>query len=518
MTDRLPDLMAREAAETHHPRGWNLTFIVSGLLLTLALSALDATIVGTALPTIAGALHGFDQYSWVVTAYLLTSTTVVPLVGKLSDQFGRKGFVLTGIGLFLLGSALAGTAQTMIQLLLFRGLQGLGAGFMQTLAFTLVADLFPPAERGRWQGLFASVLSLVLIVAPALGGWLTDHAGWRWVFYVNMPIGGLALLLLAVWLPSRLSAPRRVYHGWEAWRRIDFAGAITAAAATSCLLLALTWGSSTFLWNSPLVIGVLVGAALLYLVFFVLERRAKEPLLPPDLLRNHVFVASSLLALTLGMIIYAMIFYLPLFMQGVLGQTATHSGATLAPMFLPLAISAMIGGQMIARVGCYHVLAIIGALILLVGLFLLTRMDLTTSLLSATANMIIVGLGIGILQPIYTIAGQNAIPVERLGTGTGTINYVRAMGSLLGTAVLGALVARSAKTSDVAPAARQILVVSLGHVFLITLGVGVAVLIITIFLKDVRLRKRGEGTPMRNTNVETLTSPVNDEMGRRSQG
>jgi MFS family permease len=172
-----------------------------GLLFTLALSALDATIVGTALPTIVGALYGFDQYSWVVTAYLLTSTTVVPIVGKLSDQFGRKGFVLIGIVLFLLGSALAGTAQPMTQLILFRGLQGLGAGFMQTLAFTVVADLFPPAERGRWQGLFASVLSLVLIVAPALGGWITAHAGWRWVFYVNMPVGSLALLLLSVWLP-----------------------------------------------------------------------------------------------------------------------------------------------------------------------------------------------------------------------------------------------------------------------------------------------------------------------------
>jgi len=260
---------------------------------------------------------------------------------------------------------------------------------------------------------------------------------------------------------------------------------------------------------------VLAVAALLFLVFFVLERRAKEPLLPPDLLRNHVFVASFLLALTLGMIIYAMIFYLPLFMQGVLGQTATNSGMTLAPMFLPLAVSAMIGGQMIARIGRYHILAIIGALILLVGLFLLTRMDITTSVLSATANMIVVGLGIGILQPIYTIAGQNAIPVERLGTGTGTINC--AMGLLLGTAVLGALVARSAQTSHVSPAARQRLVVSLGHIFLITLGVGVAVLIITIFLKDVRLRKRGEGIPMRNTKIEDLTTPVNDEMGRRRQ-
>lgn len=204
MTNHSPNSTATTPAEALRPRGWIVTTIVAGLLLTLALSALDATIVGTALPTIIGALHGFEQYSWVVTAYLLTSTTVAPIVGKLSDQFGRKGFLLTGIVLFLLGSALAGTAQTMTQLILFRGLQGLGAGFMQTLAFTLVADLFPPTERGRWQGIFVSVLSLALIVGPAIGGWITDHASWHWVFYVNLPVGALTLLVLTVWLPSTL--------------------------------------------------------------------------------------------------------------------------------------------------------------------------------------------------------------------------------------------------------------------------------------------------------------------------
>jgi EmrB/QacA subfamily drug resistance transporter len=508
MTNRSANSTATEAAEVLRPRGWALATIVAGLLLTLALSALDATIVGTALPTIAGALHGFEQYSWVVTAYLLTSTTVVPIVGKLSDQFGRKGFLLTGIALFLLGSALAGISQTMTQLILFRGLQGLGAGFMQTLAFTLVADLFPPAERGRWQGIFVSVLSLALIVGPAIGGWITDHASWRWVFYMNLPVGALALLVLTVWLPSTLSVRSTPYRGWAAVRRIDFAGALTAAAATICLLLALTWGGSTSPWGSAQVVGLLSGALVLYLAFFITERRVLEPLLPLDLFRNQVFAASSLLALAGGMIVYAMIFYLPLFIQGVLGQTATNSGASLAPLFLPVAISAIIGGQVIARVGRYQFLAVIGALILLVGLFLLVRMDTTTVLLTVRLSMIVVGLGIGILQPIYTVAGQNAIPQERLGTGTGAMNYLRAMGSLLGTAVLGAMITHSAQSShstSLSLAARQALALSLEHVFLVTFGVGIAVLIITFFLKDVRLRKRGEGMPTQVTTASATS-------------
>lgn len=404
-------------------------------------------IVGAALPTIAGAPHGFERYSWVVTAYLLTSTTVVPIVGKLSDQFGRKGFGLSGIALFLLGSALAGTAQTMMQLIVFRGLHGLGAGLMQTLAFTLVADLFPSAERGRWQGIFVSVLSLALIVGPAIGGWITDHASWRWVFYVNLPVGALALLVLTIWLPPTLSVRSTSERGWAAVRRIDFAGALAAAAATICLLLALTWGGSTYPWGSAQVVGLLSGALVLYLAFFITERRVSEPLLPLDLFRNQVFTASSLLALAGGMIGYAMIFYLPLFIQGVLGQTATNSGASLAPLFIPVAISAVIGGQVIAKVGRYHFLAVIGALILLVGLFLLVRMDTTTVLLTVRLSMIVVGLGIGVLQPIYTVAGQNAIPGERLGAGTGAMNYLRAMGSLLGTAALGAIVTHSAQSS-----------------------------------------------------------------------
>lgn len=516
MSDHILTSQAASPGDALRPRSWTLTLIVAGLLLALTLSSLDATIVGTALPTIVGDLHGFDQYSWVVTAYLLTSTTVVPIVGKLSDQFGRKGFLLAGIALFLLGSALAGTSHTMTRLILFRGLQGLGAGFMQTLAFTLVADLFPPAERARWQGVFVSVLSLALIVGPALGGAITDHTTWRWVFYVNLPIGVLALLVLTAWLPATLSVRSSAYRGWAAVRRIDFPGVLTAAAATICLLLALTWGGTTYSWGSAQVVGLLIAAGVLYLVFLLAERVVREPLLPLALFRNQVFATSALLALAGGMVIYAMIFYLPLFLQGVLGQTATNSGASFAPLFLPVAISAILGGQVITKLGRYHVLAVIGALILLVGLFLLTRMDPTTALWTITLAMIVVGLGMGILQPIYTVAGQNVIPPERLGAGTGTVNYLRAMGSLVGTAVLGAIVTHSATkehSTHLSLAARQALAVSIEQVFLVTFEVGVAILLITLFLKDVPLRKRGEGMPTRRT-PEAVPSAEQSEATR----
>jgi multidrug resistance protein len=239
MIDRT-DAIASSVEEPIRLKGSALAGVLAGLLLALALSALDATIVGTALPQIVRDLHGLGRYSWVVTAYLLTSTTMVPIVGKLSDQFGRKRFLLAGIVLFMLGSALAGTSRTMTQLILFRGLQGLGTGFIQASAFTVVADLFPPAERGKWQGLFVSTGALALIVGPVIGGVITEYTSWHWVFYVNLPIGTLALLLLMLWLPAAISVPATSYRGWAAVRRIDFPGALTGAAATACLLLGLT--------------------------------------------------------------------------------------------------------------------------------------------------------------------------------------------------------------------------------------------------------------------------------------
>jgi EmrB/QacA subfamily drug resistance transporter len=421
-------------------RGWGLATVLAGLMLTLLLSALDQTIVGTALPRIIGDLHGFDRYTWVVTSYLLTSTTMIPIMGKLSDQFGRKWFLITGVVIFLIGSALSGASQTMNQLIIFRGVQGIGAGTLLALVFTLVGDIFPPAERARWQGLFASVFALASVIGPAAGGWITDNASWRWVFYINLPVGLAALIMLIVWLPMNISLRNIRYTGWAAVRRIDIAGTLTAAGATVCLLLGLTWGGVTYPWNSAPVIGILASAGALFLAFFIVERFAVEPILPLDLFRNQVFAAGALLALAVGMALFAMAIYLPLFIQGVLGQSATNSGAAITPLTVTMAVGAAIGGLIIARIGRYQWLAVLGAIVLAIGAFLLTRMDVSTPLLRVTANMIVVGAGLGMLQPVMTLAVQNAIPRYRLGVGTGAVSYLRSMGSTLGTALLGTVV------------------------------------------------------------------------------
>jgi Major Facilitator Superfamily len=318
----------------------------------------------------------------------------------------------------------------------------------------------------------------------------------------------LALIILTTWLPSTISL-RTAYRGWAAVRRIDFPGALTAAAATVYLLLALTWGGAIYPWGSAQVVGLLSAAGVLYLTFFhhralCAGAAASARSLPQSGVRCQRTPRSGW-----SMVIYAVIFYLPLFMQGVLGQTATTSGTSLAPLFIPVAFSAVLGGQVIAKVGRYHFLAVTGALILLVGIFLLVRMDTTTTLGTVTLNMIVVGLGVGVLQPIYTVAGQNAIPPQRLGAGTGAINYLRAMGSLVGTAVLGTIVTHSStngRSTNLPLAARQALAMNLEHVFLVTLGIGVAILFVTLFLKDVRLRKRGEGMPTGGTPA-AATSP-----------
>ncbi|HEV7237054.1 MAG TPA: MFS transporter, partial [Ktedonobacteraceae bacterium] len=266
--------------------GFALGSVLAALMLTLLLEALDQTIVGTALPKIVGELQGFDRYTWVVTAYLLASTTMIPIIGKLSDQFGRKWFFVAGVIIFLLGSALSGVAQTMDQLIAFRAIQGLGAGTGIALVFTVVGDIFPPAERARWQGIFAAVYGFSSVVGPTIGGWLTDHGPllgnlvtdatrWRWVFYINLPLGIIALVVLLIYLPTNISMRSNEFTGLAAARRIDFLGAFLASSATICLLLGLTWGGNqTYDWTSPQVIIVLVAAAILYVAFFIAERFA----------------------------------------------------------------------------------------------------------------------------------------------------------------------------------------------------------------------------------------------------
>jgi EmrB/QacA subfamily drug resistance transporter len=441
--------------------GVALISVITALMLTLLLEALDQTVVGTALPKIIGTLQGFDRYTWAITAYTLASTTMIPVVGKLSDQFGRKWFLLVGTAIFLLGSALSGAAQTMNQFIAFRALQGFGAGVGIALAFVVVADMFPPAERAKWQSLFGVVYGLANLVGPTLGGWLTDHGPlvgtivtettrWRWVFYLNVPIGIIAVVALLIYLPSNISARSNDYTGMAAVRRIDFLGAVLSATATICLLLGLTWGSNaTYAWNSSQVIGILGVAVILFAAFVITERFAVEPILPLDLFRNRVFTVAALLSLLQLMVLVGLLVYLPLFLQGVLGVSATDAGAVITPMTVSSVIGAALAGFAITVFKRYRLITILSAIIMTVGVFLLTQMTPTTGLLTAIIFMVIAGIGLGPFFSVLTIAAQNALPPTRLGIGTSAIRYLGQLGAVLGVAIVGTVVNNSL-ASDIA--------------------------------------------------------------------
>ncbi len=439
--------------------GWTLAATLASLLVTLLLGALDQTVVATAEPHIIGDLHGFSRYTWVFTAYLLASTTAIPILGKLSDQFGRKWLLLGTVSVFLASSALAGASQTMNQLIVFRGMQGLGAGGAQALVFILVADIFPPRRRARWVGLFTGVFGLASVIGPAVGGWLTDTTTWRWVFYVNLPLGVVALVALAIWLPTTLTQPDASQTSRAAWRRIDALGALTAAGATVCLLLGLSWGGQTYPWSSAQVVGLLIAAAALFVIFFVVERFAAEPILPLDLFRSQVMTVSAVLTVTANMALFALVIYLPLYIQGVLGHSATSSGVAIIPLTLAVTVGAVVGGLIVARLGRYQLTAVAGALIMTGGVYLMTRMTASSPLLDVTRNMIVVGLGVGLLQPITTLAAQNVLPREQLGVGTSALSYLRSLGSTLAVALIGSVVTNAMNAQLVRtlpPAAHQL--------------------------------------------------------------
>ncbi|MHB8619068.1 MAG: MDR family MFS transporter [Chloroflexota bacterium] len=428
--------------------GIALVSVLGALMLTLLLEALDQTVVGTSLPKIIAVLHGFDRYTWVVTAYLLGSTTMVPIVGKLSDQFGRKWFFVVGVVVFLVGSILSGASQTINQLIAFRALQGLGAGTGIALVVTVVGDIFPPAERARWQGLFASVYGFASVIGPTLGGWLTDHGPlvghlvtdatrWRWVFYVNVPLGILALLALLTYLPADIS----IRGGRASLRHVDFPGALLASAATISVLLGLTWGANqTYDWGSVQVIAALGAAAVLYAGFFVVERFANEPILPLDLFQNTVFTPAAILALATGAVLLSLAIYLPLFLQGVMGESATSSGEVITPLTISVTAGALLAGLVVARRQRYRAVTIVGGAILVAGVALLSRMTPSTGLPFAAAAMVVAGLGLGSYFPVLTLAVQNALPRGRLGVVTGAITYLRALGQTIGVAIVGSVV------------------------------------------------------------------------------
>jgi len=404
--------------------------IIGALLLGMLLAALDQTIVATALPTIAGDLHGLSHLSWVVTAYLLASTVSTPLWGKLGDLYGRKVFFEAAIVIFLVGSALCGLAHSIFILIVFRAVQGIGGGGLLTGAQTIVADVVPARDRGRYQGLFGSVFGVTSVIGPLIGGFFVDNLSWRWVFYVNLPIGAVALAVVAAVLPGQL---RRAQH------RIDYLGTVLLAGAATSLVLLTSLGGTTYAWSSAPIF-ILGGAAVVLGAAFIwAESRAAEPVVPLHLFRNRVFSAASAIGFVVGFALFGAIAYLPQYMQIVKGVSPTVSGLRLLPLMVGLLTTSIVSGRLVSRWGRYRIFPIIGTATMTVGLYLLSHLGVTTSVWLSSLYMLVLGAGIGASLQVLVVAVQNAVSYADLGAATGGTTFFRSIGGSFGTATFGAV-------------------------------------------------------------------------------
>jgi EmrB/QacA subfamily drug resistance transporter len=406
--------------------------VFAGLMLALTLASLDQNIVSTALPRIVSDLGGLAHLSWVVTAFMVASTTTTPLYGKLSDIYGRKLLFYVAITVFLAGSILCGLSQTMLQLILFRGLQGLGAGGLMTLAQTTIGDLIPPRERGRYQGLFGAVFAACSVAGPLLGGIITDALSWRWIFYVNLPIGAAALVLIAVGL--RKPGPRAPHH-------IDYTGAGLLSSGTVCLLLFLSWGGAVYPWTSPIILGIAAGAALLFGLLIFQEGNIDEPILPLRLFRDLGFLISvSVIGLN-AMALFGSLVFLPLFFQLVLGASPSHAGLLMAPMMAGVIVTSVTGGRLVTRTGRYKVFPIVGLLVAATSFFVMAwAAELAVGVAVMEVALVTLGCGFGFVMPNLTVAIQNSVARSDLGVATSASAFLRSLGGALGVAVSGAVV------------------------------------------------------------------------------
>ena len=490
--------------------------VFAALFLALLLAALDGTIVSTALPTIVGELGGLTHLSWVVTAYLLTSTVVGPVYGKFGDIHGRKIVLQAAIVLFLAGSALCGLSQNMVELILFRALQGIGGGGLIVTIIAVISDLIPPRERARYQGFFGAAFGLATIVGPLLGGFFVDHLSWRWIFYINLPTGLLALFVIAAALPAPITRRRH---------EIDYPGAILLSVALTATILFTSLGGITLAWSSPITLG-LVGLSIIGAAAFVMvEWHAREPLLPMSLFRNRNFVVASSVGLIVGLSLFGAVTFLPIYLQVAQGISPSLSGLMLMPMMVGMLITSISSGRIISRWGRYKLFPVAGTGIMTLGLVMLSGLSLDSSRWQASVDAMWLGLGMGMVMQVLILAVQNSVEHRYLGVATSGTTLFRSVGGALGVALFGAIFATGLQTrlgtegmdvlTNAGPATLQALppvahqeyiaalVAALRPVFLVAASIGALGFALTFFLQEIELR---DSTPA-EANAETIATP-----------
>ncbi|AQS68319.1 MDR family MFS transporter [Streptomyces pactum] len=485
--------------------------VLLALMIAMMLAMLDNMIIGTAMPTIVGELGGLEHLSWVVTAYTLATAASTPLWGKLGDMYGRKGSFMTSIVIFLIGSALSGMAQDMGQLIGFRAVQGLGAGGLMVGVMAIIGDLIPPRERGKYQGMMAGVMALAMIGGPLVGGTITDHWGWRWSFYINLPLGAVALVAVS----AVLHLPKK-----RSQARIDYLGAALLTVGITAVVLVTTWGGTEYAWTSARIME-LIGIGVAALVGFVFRQtRATEPIMPLHIFRNRNFTLMSLIGFIVGFVMFGATLFLPLYQQSVQGASATNSGLLLLPMLGAMLVTSMVAGRITTNTGRYKIFPVVGGALMTVGLYLLSLMDTDTSRFTSGVYMAVVGLGMGCLMQITMLVAQNSVEMKDMGVASSTTTLFRTLGSSFGVAIMGALfnhrvqdvmaekagalgskvteqsaqldAASLAKLPEAARVAYQDAVSSGTHgAFLLGAAVAVVALVAAVFVKEVPLKGAG---------------------------
>ncbi|TXK85525.1 MDR family MFS transporter [Paenibacillus sp. N3.4] len=418
-----------DTIEASAPELKNRGLLLTGLIIAMLFGALDGTIVGTAMPRIVGEFGGLGLMAWLTTAYMLTSTVVVPIAGKLADLIGRRVIYVTGLIIFIGASALCGMSQNMTELILFRGLQGIGGGIMMPMAMIIIGDLFTGKQRAKWQGVFGAIFGLSTVIGPQVGGWIVDSLNWRWVFYINLPVGILAVILISIALPK---------HKAVGNVKFDIPGIVTMIVGVVSLLLALTFGGKDYAWLSWQIIGLFVLAIVSLVSFVMIENRAQEPILPVRLFKNRTFTTINGVGFLMAVGMFGAIMFVPLFMQGIVGISASASGTVMTPMMITMIVASIISGQFIQKIGVRKQM-LLGMIIMAVGFLFLGTMGMTTTKLLASSYMMILGLGMGLVMPILTLALQESFPKSELGVVTSSSQFFRQIGGTFGMTILGAV-------------------------------------------------------------------------------